>query len=125
MLCVWNCSRTSSCIAARGRPRVSNAVVLRAGDACVRCSFASRTTYDAEKLTAAESLIGASEFASLFERKVTFSAVKENLEAFLSSSDDARADARQALRDAETRTETATLTVVAKEGKSKKAKGKS
>jgi hypothetical protein len=107
--------------AARSRPRVSNSVVLRAGDAGVRCSFASRTTYDAEKLTAAEALLGAEEFASLFERKVSFSAVKDRLEAFLSSEDDARAHAREAVRAAETRTETATLTVVANaESKRKK-----
>jgi len=105
-------------LAARTRPRVSNAVVLRAGDASVRCSFASRTTYDAEKLAPVERLLGAPAFASLFERKVTFSAVKDRLEAFLSSDDDEHADARQAVRAAENRTETATLTVVV--GKKKK-----
>ena len=105
-------------LAARVRPRVWNAVVLRAGDAGVRCSFASRTTYDAEKLAPVEALLGASEFASLFERKVTFNAVKDRLEAFLSSDDDAHAAARQAVRAAENRTETAILTVVV--GKKKK-----
>jgi hypothetical protein len=112
-------------LAARARPRVSNAVVLRAGDAGVRCSFASKTSYDAEKLSEAETLLGAEEFASLFERKVSFSAVKDRLEEFLSSNDDARAHVRDAVRAAENRTEVATLTVVAqKEGKSKKAKDK-
>jgi hypothetical protein len=109
-------------LAARTRPRVSNAVVLRAGDAGVRCSFTSKTSYDAEKLTAAEALLGAGEFASLFERKVSFSAVKDRLEEFLSSDDAARAHARDAVRAAENRTEVATLTVVgrAAEGKKKK-----
>src|SRR3712207_5031042 len=41
-------------LAAQARPRVSSAVVLRAGDAGVRCSFAVRTTYDAPRLAAAE-----------------------------------------------------------------------
>lgn len=99
-------------LAARVRPRVSNAVVLRAGDASVRCSFSSKTSYDAEKLTEAEMLLGAEEFASLFERKVTFNAVKDRLEAFLSSDDNAHAGARDAVRAAESRTEIATLTVV-------------
>ncbi len=113
-------------LAARARPRVSNAVVLRAGDAGVRCSFTSKTSYDAAKLTEAETLLGAEEFASLFERKVSFSAVKDRLEEFLSSDDEAHAHARDAVRAAENRTEVATLTVVGhKEGKSKKEKGKS
>jgi len=98
--------------AATARPRVSNAVVLRAGDAGVRCSYASKAAYDAEKLSAAERLLGADGFAALFERKVTFAAVKDRLEEFLSSDDDATADARAAVRAAETRTEVATLTVV-------------
>ena len=98
--------------AALARPRVSNAVVLRAGDAGVRCSYASKAAYDAEKLAAAEALLGAAEFAALFERKVTFSAVKGRLEEFLSSTDEATAAAREAVRAAESRTEVATLTVV-------------
>ncbi|PYT02743.1 MAG: hypothetical protein DMF65_05735 [Acidobacteria bacterium] len=101
-------------MAARARPRVSNAVVLRAeGRAGVRCSYTVKTSYDAEKLSAAEALLGTSEFASLFERKVTFAAVKGQLEEFLSSTDEAHASARDAVRAAEQRTEVATLTVVA------------
>lgn len=99
--------------AATARPRVSNAVVLRAGEAGVRCSYTSKTAYDAEKLSAAEALLGAEGFAALFERKVTFSAVKGRLEEFLSSDDAAQAPAREAVRAAESRTEVATLTVVA------------
>lgn len=103
--------------ASSSRPRVSNAVVLRADAGSVRCSYASKATYDAEKLSAAETLLGAEEFAALFERKVTFSAVKARLEEFLSSEDAATAAARDAVRDAETRTEVATLTVVAQRKK--------
>ena len=103
-------------LAAQARPRVSNAVVLRADDAGVRCSFAVRTSYDAARLAAAEELLG-EEFASLFERKVSFSAVKDRLEEFLSATDEARASAREAVRAAEQRTEVATLSVVAQKKK--------
>jgi hypothetical protein len=103
--------------AATARPRVSNAVVLRAEGAGVRCSYTSKATYDAGKLAAAEALLGAEEFAALFERKVTFSAVRNRLEEFLSSEDEATAAAREAVRAAETRTEVATLTVVAQRKK--------
>jgi hypothetical protein len=106
--------------AATARPRISNAVVLRAGEAGVRCSYAAKATYDAEKLSAAEQLLGAEGFAALFERKVTFAAVKGRLEEFLSSTDAATADARAAVRAAETRTEVATLTVVGRAAKGKK-----
>jgi hypothetical protein len=99
--------------ASSARPRVSNAVVLRAEGGSVRCSYTSKAAYDAEKLAAAEALLGVEEFAALFERKVTFSAVKARLEEFLSSEDAATAAARGAVRAAETRTEVATLTVVA------------
>jgi len=113
--------------AALARPRVSNAVVLRAGEAGVRCSYSSKASYNAEKLRAAEALLGAEGFAALFERKVTFSAVKGRLEEFLSSTEEASAAAREAVRAAENRTEVATLTVVGRPGevKSKKAKSKS
>ena len=99
--------------AATARPRVSNAVVLRSEGGGVRCSYTSKAAYDAEKLAAAEALLGAEGFASLFERKVSFAAVKDRLEAFLSSEDAGTAAAREAVRAAETRTEVATLTVVA------------
>jgi hypothetical protein len=98
--------------AATARPRVSNAVVLRAESASVRCSYALKATYDAGKLAEAEALLGGDGFAALFERKVSFSAVKGRLEEFLSSDDEATAAAREAVRAAETRTEVATLTVV-------------
>ncbi|MDT5268006.1 MAG: hypothetical protein QOH49_192 [Acidobacteriota bacterium] len=103
--------------ASSARPRVSNAVVLRADEAGVRCSYTSKATYDAERLAAAEALLGAENFATLFERKVTFSAVKARLEEFLSSEEAATATAREAVRAAETRTEVATLTVVAQRKK--------
>jgi hypothetical protein len=103
-------------LAAQARPRVSNAVVLRAGEAGVRCSFSVKKSYDAAALAPAEELLGA-EFASLFERKVSFSAVKDRLEEFLSATDAERAAAREAVRAAEQRSEVATLTVVAQKKK--------
>ena len=103
--------------AAMSKPRVSNAVVLRADAGSVRCSYTSKVAYDAEKLAAAEALLGAAGFAALFERKVTFSAVKNRLEEFLASEDEAAAPAREAVRAAESRTEVATLTVVAQRKK--------
>jgi hypothetical protein len=99
-------------LAAQARPRVSNAVVLRAGEAGVRCSFSVRTSYDAAALASAEELLG-SEFGALFERKVSFSAVKDRLEEFLTATDAERDAAREAIRAAEQRSETATLSVVA------------
>jgi hypothetical protein len=105
-------------LAARARPRVAGAVVLRAGeDAGVRCSYSVRTTYDAEKLQTVEAMLGGAGFASLFERKVTFSPVKNSLEEFLSSSDDEHGAAREAIRAAAQHTETATLNVVAQKKK--------
>jgi len=105
--------------AARARPRVSNAVVMRAGDGAtgVRCSYTVRTSYDAEKLSAAEALLGAELFSTLFERKVAYAARRDGLEAFLSSDDEGGAAAREALRAAEQRAEVETVTVVAQRKK--------
>jgi hypothetical protein len=104
--------------AALTRPRISNAVVLRSdGGASVRCSYSVKTAYNAVQLEAIEEMIGSPEFSSLFERKVSFSAVKGQLEEFLSATDEARAAAREAVRAAEQRTEVATLTVVAQKKK--------
>ena len=109
-------------VAARARPRVAGAVVFRAGeDAGVRCSYTVRTTYDPEKLQAVEAVLGGAEFAALFERKVTFSPVKNSLEEFLASSGDGRDDAREAIRAAAQQTETETLGVVAPPKKKKTA----
>lgn len=104
-------------LAAQARPRVSNAVVLRAGEAGVRCGFSVRTTYDPARLESAAALLGG-EFDSLFERKVSFSPVKGGrLEEFLSAADAEHDAAREAVRAAEQRSETVTLTVVAQKKK--------
>lgn len=101
-------------LAASCRPRVAGAVVLRAGEGGdgVRCSYSVRTTWDAEKLSAVESLLGGEEFAALFERKVTFTPLRESLDAFLGADDAARAEARALVSSAARVAETATLNVV-------------
>ena len=99
-------------LVAGARTRVANAVLLRAGDDCLRCSYSTRTTWDAEKLSEAEALVG-EEFSSLFERKVSFTAVRERLDAFLNDSDEARAAAREIVRAAAQVSETTTINVVA------------
>lgn len=101
-------------LAAACRPRVAGAVLLRAGEggAGVRCSYSVRTSWDAEKLSAVEALVGGDEFAALFERKVTFTAVRETLDAFLSTDDATRAEARALVSSAAQVSETATLNVI-------------
>jgi hypothetical protein len=97
---------------AASQPRVANAVVLRAGAYAVKCGYGVRVSYNAEKLSAVEATLGAEQFTALFERKVTFSAVKENLEAFLAGETAETAAARDAILAAAERKETATLTPV-------------
>ena len=94
-------------------PRVANAVVLRSEAGGVRCSYSVRTAWDAEKLSAVEQMLGAQEFASLFERKVTFKEVRAGLDEFLSATDDGRDAVRELLRAAAQVSETATLNVIA------------
>lgn len=100
-------------LAAGARPRVANTVVFRAGPDGVRCTYSARTTWDAEQLSAVEELLGANEFSSLFERKVTFREVRETLDEFLAAADEERATIREMVRAAARETETATLNVIA------------
>jgi hypothetical protein len=97
---------------AAAQPRVANAVVLRAGEHAVKCGYGVRVSYSAEKLSAVEAMLGAEQFAALFERKITFSAMKENLEAFLAGEAAETAAARAAILAAAERKEVATLTPV-------------
>ena len=101
------------------RPRVANAVVFRAESGGVRCSYSVRTVWDAEKLSAVESLLGNDEFSSLFERKVSFKEVRAELDAFLAATDAERSAVRDMVRAAAQVSETATLNVIT----SKKKKG--
>jgi hypothetical protein len=97
---------------AASQPRMANAVMLRAGEHAVKCGYSTRVSYHADKLAAVEVLLGPEPFTALFTRKVTFSAVKEALEAFLASEAPDTAAARAAILAATERTEVATVTPV-------------
>ena len=97
---------------AAAKDRVAGAVVLRAGEAAVRCSYKVTVKYNQEKIAALENLLNAEEFASLFERKVNYAPVKAKVEEILNSTDDAQAALRDAISEAAERSETASLTVV-------------
>jgi hypothetical protein len=97
---------------AASQPRVASAVLLRAGEYAVKCGYTVRSNYNAEKLSAVEAMLGTEQFAALFERKITFSAIKENLEAFLAGQTADTAAARAAILAAAERKEVATVTPV-------------
>jgi hypothetical protein len=97
---------------AASQPRVANAVVLRTGEYAVKCGYSVRVNYPAEKLMAVEAMLGKEPFAALFTRKITFSAVKESLDAFLASEAADTAAARAAILAAEERTEVAMVAPV-------------
>ena len=99
--------------AATTRERVAGAVTLRAEEGAVKCSFKTNLKCDAEKVSALEQLLEPDSFAALFERKVSYSPVKDQLEKFLSIDAGAGdADLRALILAAVERTETPTLTVV-------------
>lgn len=106
-------------------PRAANAVVLRAGEHAVKCGYAVRVSYDAEKLAAAERLLGEERFAALFEREVKYSANKDRLEIFLADDGAEHSAARAAILAAAERKETATLTLVTPKNSAGKAAKKS
>jgi len=97
---------------AASQPRVANAVVLRTGERAVKCGYSVRVSYHAEKLAAVEAMLGPELFAALFTRKITFSAVKESLDAFLASEAADTAAARAVILAAAERTEVATVAPV-------------
>jgi hypothetical protein len=97
---------------AASQPRVANAVMLRTGEYAVKCGYSVRVSYNADKLAAVEALLGSEHFAALFTRKITFSAVKESLDAFLASEAPDTAAVRAAILAAAERTEIATMTPV-------------
>ena len=105
---------------AASQPRIANAVILRAGKYMVKCGYIVRSNYNTEKLAAVEVMLGAKQFMELFERKITFSSMKENLEAFMAGEAEETAAARAAILAAAERKEIATLTP----GKTKSQAGK-
>jgi hypothetical protein len=94
---------------AASQPRMANAVLLHAGEVAVKCGYSVRVHYPAEKLMAVEAMLGPEPFAALFTRKITFSAVKESLDAFLANEAADTAAARAAILAAAERTEVATV----------------
>jgi len=98
---------------AASQQRVGNAVTMRAGDSAVRCSYRVSLKCDTEAVEALEEVLDKEEFSRLFERKMSFSAVEDEVREFLSSEDAARQQARELLRKAVRETETATLNVIA------------
>jgi hypothetical protein len=97
---------------AASQPRTVNAVMLRTGEYAVKCGYSMRVSYNADKLVAVEAILGTEHFTALFTRKITFSAVKEPLDAFLASEAADTAAARAAILAAAERTEIATVTPV-------------
>jgi len=97
---------------AASQPRVANAVMLRTGEYAVKCGYSVRVSYNADKLAAVESVLGTEPFIALFTRKITFSPVKESLDAFLASEAPDAAAARAAILAAAERTEVVTVAPV-------------
>lgn len=102
---------------ASSKERAAGAVVLRAGEGVVRCSYRSQMKLRQELVPELESALGEEAFGALVERKVSFSPVKAAVEELLNSEDGGRAALRDLLRGVVEVTETATITVVQPKGK--------
>ena len=98
--------------AASIRQRVAGAVTLSGEDGAVKCSFKTNLKCIPEKVSALEGQLEPEKFAALFERKVSYSPVKDQLEKILSNEDGGDANLRESILAAVERTETPTLTVV-------------
>jgi hypothetical protein len=98
--------------AASVRQRVAGAVTLSGEEGSVKCSFKTSLKCIPEKVSALEQQLEPDKFAALFERKVSYSPVKEQLEKLMSKEGEADADLREVILSAVERTETPTLTVV-------------
>lgn len=98
--------------AASVRERVAGAVTLSGEEGAVKCSFKTNLKCITEKVSALEQQLEPDKFAALFERKVSYSPVKEQLEKLMSDDGGTDANLRELLLAAVERTETPTLTVV-------------
>jgi hypothetical protein len=98
--------------AAAARERVAGAVTLSGEEGAVKCSFKTSLKCIPERVNALEGQLGPAEFAALFERKVSYSPVKDELEKFLSNDAGTDAAVREQILAAVERTETPTLTVI-------------
>ena len=97
---------------AASQPRLANAVTLRTGEHAVKCGYSVRVSYNADQLAAVEAMLGTEPFTALFTRKLTFSPVKESLDAFLACEAPDTAAARAAILAAAERTEVVTIAPV-------------
>jgi hypothetical protein len=98
--------------AASAKRREGNAVTLRAGDAAIRCSYRTSLKCDADSAELLAQLLDEAEFSTLFERKTSFTPVKDRIAEFLKDADESHQAARDAVRAALHETETVTLSVV-------------
>jgi hypothetical protein len=98
--------------AASVRARVAGAVTLSGEEGAVKCSFKTSLKCIPEKVSALEQQLEPEKFAAFFERKVSYNAVKDELEKFLSNEGGGDANLRESILAAVERTETPTLTVV-------------
>jgi hypothetical protein len=98
--------------AASVRERVAGAVTLSGEDGSVKCSFKTNLKCIPEKVSALEQQLEPDKFAALFERKVNYSPVRDQLEKFLSGDGATDANLRESVLAAIERTETPTLTLV-------------
>ncbi len=98
--------------AASARRRDGNTVTLRAGEAAIRCSYRASLKCDANATEALARLLDEAEFSQLFERKTSFTPVKDRIAEFLNDADESHQAARDAVRAALRETETVTLSVV-------------
>jgi hypothetical protein len=98
--------------AASTRQRVAGAVTLSGEEGAVKCSFKTNLKCIPEKVSALEQQLEPDKFAALFERKVSYSPVKEQLEKLMSNDGGTDANLRESVLAAVERTETPTLTVV-------------
>jgi hypothetical protein len=94
------------------RERVAGAVTLSGEEGAVKCSFKTNLKCIPEKVSALEQQLEPDRFAALFERKVSYSPVKDQLEKLLSNEGGADANLRESVLAAVERTETPTLTVL-------------
>lgn len=94
------------------KERVANSVVLRAGETAVKCSYKVGFKLAPERVAELERILDEKQFASLIERKINFSPIKEKIEEFLKGTDENGAVVRDILQSAIERTETASLTVI-------------
>lgn len=98
--------------AASVRRRVAGAVTLSGEEGAVKCSFKTNLKCITEKVSALEEQLEPEKFAALFERKISYSPVKDQLEKFLANDDGTETNLREVVLAAVERTETPTLTVV-------------